>query len=87
MFFSKLEFKHESWIGLSQDSVSIARDYFTSFQRVGDVRLNIFFSPVFAELLFEVQDETEALLVGKTMERASESIHACGERQVGITQS
>ena len=67
VFFSELKFEHETRIRLAQDSVAVTGNNFAGFERVSNVLLDVFFSPVLTELFLEVKNKAKALLVGKSM--------------------
>ena len=81
---SKVKLTDESRIGLTQDSMTIARDDFSGFEGVVDVLGNVSLGPVISELFLELQDEVEALLVSKTVEGTSESVHTSREGEVRV---
>jgi hypothetical protein len=49
-----------------------------------NVLLDVVTSPVLTVLLFKLKQEVKAFLVSKPMERSSETVHACRERQIWV---
>lgn len=86
VLISKLELEDETGVGLTEDGVTVSGDNLARFKGVGDVGLNIFLGPVLTELSLKVQDEAKALLVGESVEGASETVHTGSEGKVGVSE-
>jgi hypothetical protein len=79
VLISKLKFEDETGVSLTENGVTVSRDDLAGLEGVGDVGLDIFFSPVLSKLSLEVEDEAEALLVGESVKGASETVHTGGK--------
>jgi len=64
--------------------VSITWDNLTGFHGVMNVLLDVVTSPVLTVLLFKLKQEVKAFLVSKPVERSSETVHTCRERQIWV---
>jgi len=76
---SKIKLAHETRIGLTENSVTVARDNLTRLKSSISEINDILFVPVITILLNEAQDVTKALLVSKTVEGTSQTIHTSRE--------
>ena len=59
--------------------MAVTRHNTAGLEGVIDVLGDVSLGPAFTVLLLEVKDEAEALLVGKAVERAGETVHTGGE--------
>jgi len=83
----KLALGHVARISLTQDSVTVARNDLTSVESIPKGLLDLIRSGVSgADLLLELNDPTQDLLVGETVERTSQTAHTGSEREIRIRQ-
>jgi len=85
VFQSELSLASVSWIGFSENGVSVAWDDSSGFQGVPDEIVEFFVGDVFAtEIFSELGQPDEDFLVGETVEWAGETVHGGGEGEVWI---
>jgi hypothetical protein len=84
---SELELKHEARVGLAKNSMAVARNNLSGGKGVGNMGLDIVLGPALTIFFLEGKDEGEALLVSKSVEGSSETVHTSREREVGVGES
>jgi hypothetical protein len=64
--------------------VAIPRDDLATSKNVLDILTDIILGPGLAELILKIEEELEALLVGKTVKGSSKSVHTSREGKVWV---
>ena len=78
---------HESGIGVSEDSMTVAWDNSAFSQSFSDELFDDFLVRFFSlVVVFEACEPLEALLVGKTVQRSSETVHGSRVREIGVSK-
>ena len=86
VFLCELELTDESRVGLSEDGVSIARNNLTTRHSVSHKVVDVLSGPAVSVFGLEGEEIVEALLIGEAVKGASQTVHACGEGQVGVRE-
>ena len=84
MLGCEIKLADKTWVRFAKDGMSVAWNDLTCLKLVGDVRFDIVTGPVFAVLLFKLEQEVQAFLVGQAVQRSRETVHASGERQIRV---
>ena len=86
VLLGKLKFANETRISFPEDSVSISWDDLAGLEGLVNEVGDILVSPFVTVLLLELEDVVQALLVSKTVERTSQSIHTSRESKVWVRE-
>lgn len=74
-------------VGLAEDCVTITRHNLTAVQSVPEVLLDLFFRRVEANRVLELQGPAQHFLVGKTVQRTSQTVQTSGKGKVRVRKS
>ena len=80
----ELALRHVARVGLAEDGVTVSGHNLAALERRPDVLAHGVISRVLADLRLHLAQPEEDLLVGETVERASETVQGGTEREEGV---
>lgn len=86
MLESKLSLAGVPGVGLPENGVSVSRHDLPALEGAPDELLKLVVGGVVADLFAELLQPDEHFLIGETVERSGQTVHASGEGQVRIGQ-
>lgn len=76
----------EARVGLTEDGMAVTGDNAARLESVPEVVGDLLVARVVTDVLLELKRPVEHLLVGETVERASETVEGSGVREVGVRE-